>query len=164
MTEILEVTEWDTTRLIEQVRAGSLQPSAEMFRLYVRLMESDRRSVATRNALGRALTAAGCTRQRVVRNGAQIHAWRIPGYPTAALEKDFEEVKAVHRELGGGIHPHTLIYETYQRLARERKWGDNLLDWSGLMSVMTRLNYPRMVEKGQPSRYFSPNTGEELVD
>jgi len=163
MTEVTEVTQDDVERILAQLRPGSLQPSTEMFRLYVRLMEEDRRPIATRNALGRALTQAGCTRHRVKRRGEEIHSWRVPGSAQAADAEDRERVRQVHQELGPGIHSNALIDETYRRLARERGWR-HLLPEVALARLLTQLGYPRMTYKpkgapgrGAPSRYFDVN-------
>lgn len=155
--EVTEVTPDDVERLISGQRPGALVPSTALFTLYVRLMESDRRPVATRNALGRALSQAGCKRQRIKRRGVEIHAWRMPGPPLSSMEEEEKDrVRAVHRELGEGIHPNTLVNDTYQRLARKHVWHSTLSE-SQLASLLTKMGYVRMTEKGAPSRYFSTN-------
>jgi hypothetical protein len=148
------VTLDDVQALHAQLRPGSAYSSASLWTRYVRLMEEARRPLATRNALGRALTAAGWKRHRARRRVAgkveETSSWIVPGAPP--VDEEGERMKATLAALGGGIHPEELIQDTYFRLAREHGWRWTT-DRAGIIRWLTKNGYHRMIEKGKRSRY-----------
>lgn len=162
MTETTEggmpaVTPDDVALIQAQVRPGSLQPASHLFTLYARLMQADRRPVAHRTSLGHALRAAGWeskrVRQRVGGKPTDVASWFVPGAPP--VDEETARMKATLIKLGEGIHPEEMIWETYQRLAREHGWrwtSDRL----SMVRWLTRHGFVRMTEKGKVSRYVAP--------
>ena len=147
------VTPHDVERLEGQLKPSSLQTSAHIYTLYVRLMESDRRPIAHRTALGHALRRAGWKRSRLRKRVAgkptEEAGWLVPGVPD--VEEDRRHVLEVMGDLGEGEHPNTMIFQRYAELGRRNGWR-GMLSEHQFAGLLTRMGYVRTTVKGVPCR------------
>lgn len=159
----IPVTEAEVAEVLENFRPGQVVPSFQIFLAYDRLMKEYRQPLASRVALGRALTAAGCKKVRKQRRVAgkmeETHCWSIPvppGYSVVA--EDERQARAVIERVGPGIHSNSSLYEAYVRLAAEKRWRGQMTQGE-LLRALNGLGVHRMTNKGQPSRFIPDNTG-----
>jgi hypothetical protein len=156
------VTEAEVAEVLDNFRPGQVVPSFEIFLAYDRLMKEYRQPLASRVALGRALTAAGCEKvrkqKRVAGKKEETHCWRIavpPGYSVDA--EDDRQARAVIEHVGPGIHSNSSLHEAYARLASEHRWRGRMSQGE-LMRALNRLGVHRMTDRGQPSRFIPDNS------
>jgi hypothetical protein len=158
----IPVTEAEVAEVLENFRPGQLVPSFQIFLAYDRLMKEYGQPLASRVALGRALTAAGCEKvrkqKRVAGKKEETHCWRIaipPGYSVVA--EDERQARAVIGHVGPGIHSHPALHRAYVQLAQENRWRGQMTQ-AELMRALTRLGVHRMMDKGQPARFIPDNS------
>jgi hypothetical protein len=150
------ITQEEIAALLADLKPGTMRTSAELWARYVSQMEAADQMIASRNALGRALTEYGAMRRRnrKVVSGKQVETsyWVVPGAPP--VNESAEHAQTLIRTMGEGIHPTDQIWSTYQAMAAEHgwRWTD---DRATLMRRLTALGRPAMIEKGRQCRYFS---------
>jgi hypothetical protein len=112
------VTNEDVMAVLLPFKPGSSHQAVKLYERYERLMQEADRPVGTRTMFSRALTRYGCTR-RVVRRahgkrGQQVRVdtpmFRLPG------GGQVDEIAALVREIGPGLHPLDRIYWQYLRM------------------------------------------------
>jgi hypothetical protein len=158
----IPVTPSEVAEVLENFRPGSVVPSFEIFLAYDRLMKEYRQPLASRVALGRALTEAGCsktrTRKRVSGKTEETRCWRIASPPGFNLvSEDDRQARAVIERVGPGIHSNTTLYRTYTLMASEKVWRGRMSE-ADLARALTRLGIVRQSYKGQACRYIPDNS------
>lgn len=158
----IPVTDAEVAEVLEGFRPGQVVPSSQIFLAYDGLMREYGQPLASRVALGRALTAAGCERtrkqKRVAGKVEETSCWRIPvpsGYNLVA--EDERQARAVIERVGPGIHSNRYLYRAYTSLASEKVWRGRMSE-ADLARALTRLGVHRMPHKGQPSRFIPDNS------
>lgn len=158
----IPVTEAEVTEVLELFRPGQVVPSVQIFLAYDRLMREYDQPLASRVALGRALTAAGCTRvrkqKRVAGKIEETSCWSIPvppGYSVVA--EDERQARALIERVGPGIHSNASLHDAYFRLASENRWRGQMSKGE-LLRALNRLGIHRIPHKGQPSRFIPDNS------
>jgi len=166
------IPETDISALQRTYRPGVAVPSPDLFHAYVRMMEATGREPVSRQALGRALTRSGWTR-KVIRKrrgsrGKQVvvkltSVWLVPGSATI-YEEDDRMTATLRAALDGrdqAYIPTRIIWDTYQRLARQNGWTWTM-GQSGVSQWMRDHGFPasrsgRAVRgaPGTPSRYVT---------
>ena len=161
----IPVAEDEVAEVLGSFRPGQVVPSSQIFLAYDRLMKEYRQPLASRVALGRALTAAGCEKvrkqKRVAGKMEETHCWRIavpPGYNVVA--EDERQARAVIEHLGPGIYSNATMHQAYLRMASENRWRGQMSQGE-LMRAMNRLGVHRM-PNGQ-SRFIPDNSGPAPV-
>lgn len=169
----IPVTDAEVAEVLEDFRPGQVVPSFQIFVSYDRLMKEYGQPLASRVALGRALTAAGCEKVRKQRREkgkmTEVNCWRVPippGYNVMA--EDERQARAVIDRMGPGIHPNASIYQAYLSMASEKAWRGRM-SGPDLARVLTRLGLHRINDKGQPCRFVpddsvpAPKTSDRPV-
>lgn len=163
----IPVTDAEVAEVLENFRPGQVVPSFEIFLAYDALMKEYGQPLASRVALGRALTAAGCKKvrkqKRVAGKVEETGCWSIPvpsGYNLEA--EDERQARAVIERLGPGIHSNATIYRTYALMASEKVWRGRMAE-ADLARTLTRLGLQRIRDKGQPSRFIPDKSGPAPV-
>jgi hypothetical protein len=156
MTLMTVVTQDDVRTLLHVYKPGTAEPSTVLYARYTRIMEQAGRPVASRNALGRALTLYGCVRHRNRhRSGGkqtEVNGWVIPG---ASYEDNQEnQVRALLQVSGPGFHRVDEVYERYCAMGRDAGWR-NTLSKNGLSRRLRALGRPQLTEKGSRCWFFS---------
>lgn len=150
------VTRGEVDEILADFRPGMVVLSTEVFRRYVRLMEGYRQPIASRVALGRALTDAGCQRtrkqRRVKGKMEETSCWTVPrtGHHDA-IPTDRDQAKAALTAVGPGIRPNEEIYQAYLKLSREKGWRAEM-SRSVFATILTKMGVHRMHDKGEPCR------------
>lgn len=151
------VTEQDVERIRVQLKPGSVHSAANLFAMYTQLMEADGRPAAHPTTLGHALGRAGFIKYRARRriNGKQreTSSWAVPG-ARKLVNEESERMGQVLRALGPGIHPNRLIWQEYDRMAREKGWAHGMGE-RDVARWLTKNNFVRLPEHGG-SRFVPP--------
>lgn len=151
------------TALLALFKPGRTYAAAEIYQRYEQQMQRQGRPPVHPTALGRALSRAGCRRQRIRRATGPRHnrtfsetaSWTIVGQIDPADVID--PIGVLLRDLGEGIHPEEDIYARYLCLPLK---GD-VLSRRALMSRLSKLGYTALTDCGVRTRYIYAKNGEK---